>query len=212
VKFAALLLLCCALPAAAQDLPPLDDMLPEPTRYLAGYVTGAIGNATPFGGHWGDKSSGFKTSGAFSLSASRRVDEVLSYGGEIYSAGSHANRQVKGLGVKVFSLSPFVRASFPSGNKTYYGLLGAGVYQWRSEGYTAAGTRYPSESGSSAGVDAGVGVSIPFWFGTRAGLDLRWRHIFNMNGAALDLGAVDTYNVMFALHYNVWKEKKKTTP
>ncbi|HAU90502.1 MAG TPA: hypothetical protein DCW72_09915 [Elusimicrobia bacterium] len=204
----ALLLLCCAAPAAAQELPGLDDMLPEPTRYLAGYINAGLGKATPFGSHWGDKGSGFASSAALTLSVSKRVDEILSYGGEVYYAGSHVNRQLEDLEVRVMGLSPFVRASFPSGNKTYYGVLGAGVYQWNSPAYTAEGTRYPSQSGSSAGLDLGTGVSIPFWWGTRAGVDLRWRHIFNMNGGGLDLGAVDTYSVMFALHYSVWLSRK----
>lgn len=208
-KFAAFLLLCCAAPAAAQELPGLDDILPEPTRYLAGYVTAGIGKATPFGGHWGDKGSGFKSSSALTLSASKRVDEILSYGGELYYASSHPSRQFQDLGVKVIALSPFARASFPSGNKTYYGILGAGVYQWNAAAYSVPGTRYASQSGSSIGMNLGAGVSVPFWWGTRAGLDLGWRHIFNMNGTSLDLGAVDAYTVMFALHYNVWRQRKQ---
>jgi hypothetical protein len=215
VRRLAALLLLCALPAAAQDLPDLpglDDVLPEPTRYLAGYINAQYGNATPLGGHWGDKSAGFRTSGALSLSASKRVDEILSYGGEVYYAPGHPSRQYEGLETRVIGLYPFLRASFPSGNKTFYGILGAGVYQWNAPAYTAVGVRFASQSGSSLGMNLGGGVSIPFWWGTRAGADLRWHHIFNMNGTTLDLGSVDTYNVMFSLQYSLWKERKKPTP
>lgn len=211
-RLAAVLLLACALPAAAQDLPDLpglDDFLPEPTRYLAGYINAQYGNATPFGSHWGDKASGFATSGALSLSASKRVDEILSYGGEVYYAPAHAGRQQEDLEVRVMGIYPFVRASFPSGNKTWYGILGAGVYQWSSPAYTLAGTRYGSQSASSLGANLGLGVNVPFWWGTRAGVDLRWHHIFNMNGTSLDLGSVDTYNVMFSVQYNLWRERAK---
>ena len=204
------LFLTCALAraAAAQPaaLPGLDD-LPEPTRYLAGYVTAAGGAALPFGGHWGDKDAGFKPSPALSLSASRRVDEVLSYGLEAAYSLKHQNRAVKGLELKLFSFTPFVRVSVPQGDTLYYGILGAGLYQWNQPAYTAAGARYPSDSGSSAGVNLGGGVSYPFWWGTRIGLDLRWHHIFNMKGANFSLDSPDSFNVMVALHYGVWKDR-----
>ena len=38
----AFLLACLAAPARAQNLPDLGDM-PEPTRYLAGYISGGYG-------------------------------------------------------------------------------------------------------------------------------------------------------------------------
>ena len=60
----AFLLFCSALPVGAQNLPNLPDLgeLPEPTRYLAGYVAGGYGWSLPFGGHWGDRNDGFKPS------------------------------------------------------------------------------------------------------------------------------------------------------
>ncbi len=190
------------------DLPGLED-LPEPTRYLAGYVAAAGGWSAPFGGHWGDGSSGFKPSQAFSLSALRRVDEVLGYGLESGYAWNHLNRDVAALKVKVFYLTPFVRVSFPSGETVYYGTLGAGVYQWSQPAYEAVGTRYPSDSGSSAGMNLGAGVSYPFWFGTRLGVDLRWHRIFNMKGSNLKLDTADSINAMVVLHYGVWRERGK---
>ena len=212
----ALLLALSAAPAAAQTpeelpgmaaLPDLGE-LPEPTRYLAGYVSAAGGWAVPFGGHWGDKTSGFKPSQAFSLSAARRVDELLGYGLETTYAWNHVNRDLPDLKVKIFALTPFVRLSFPEGDTLYYGVLGAGLYQWNQPSYSAAGARYASDSGSSAGMNLGGGVSYPFWFGTRLGLDLRWHHIFNMEGSNFKLDTADTFNVLLALHYGVWKDKK----
>lgn len=204
------LFLACALArtAAAQTaaLPGLED-LPEPTRYLAGYVTAAGGLALPFGGHWGDAGAGFKPSTAISLSASKRVDEVLSYGLETAYSLKHQNRTVKDLQLKLFSFTPFVRASFPQGNALYYGILGAGIYQWSQPAFTAAGASHASDSGSSAGVNLGGGVSYPFLWGTRIGLDLRWHHVFNMKGANFDLNAADNFNVMLALNYGVWKNR-----
>ncbi len=209
----ALLLACLALPAAAQTLPGLDD-LPEPTRYLAGYLSGGYGWSLPLGGHWGDKTAGFKTSPVLSLAASKRVDEVLSYGVESSYAQRYLNRGIQDLKVKIFSLMPFVKASLPVGGDTYYGVLGAGIYQWSKGAYSVGATRYPSDSGSSAGINLGAGAVYPFWWGTMAGLDLRWHHIFNMNGSNvngsnLKLGAVDTVNVMFVINYSAWKDKKK---
>lgn len=189
------------------DLPGLED-LPEPTRYLAGYVAAGGGWSVPFGGHWGDKSSGFKPSEAFSLSASRRVDELLAYGLEGGYAWRHANRDVSGLKLKIFQFTPFVRVSFPEGETVYYGTLGAGVYQWTQPAYEVLGTRYASDSGSSAGMNLGAGVTYPFWFGTRLGLDLRWHHIFNMKGANFSLDTADNLNVLLTLHYGVWKSRK----
>ena len=205
--FLSLLLAVCALPARAQNLPDLGD-LPEPTRYLAGYVSGGLGWSLPFGGHWGDKDSGFKPSPVLSLAASKRVDEVLSYGLESFYALRHKHRQVPGLELRVFSLSPFVKAAFPAGEKAYYGILGAGVYQWNQPAYVADGIRHGSDSGSSGGMNLGAGVSYPFWWETMAALDLRWHHIFNMKGANLSLDSVDSFNIMFVVTYGVWRDKK----
>ena len=203
--------LACAAAAQNAVLPGLDD-LPEPTRYLAGYVTAAGGAAVPFAGHWGDKDAGFKPSQAFSLAASKRVDEVLSYGLETAYSLKHQNRTAKDLEVKLFSFTPFVKVSYPQGETLYYGVLGAGLYQWNQPAYTAAGAKYPSDSGSSAGVNLGGGVSYPFWWGTRIGLDLRWHHVFNMKGNNFNLNAADNINVMLALHYGVWKNRPAASP
>lgn len=207
--FALLFALAPACPLfgqAAPALPGLED-LPEPTRYLAGYVSAAGGWSVPAGGHWGDSGSGFKPSRIFSLAASKRVDELLGYGLESSYSLRHDNRELKDLRLKIFSLSPFVKVSFPEGNTLYYGILGAGLYQWSQPAFTAEGTRYGSDSGSSAGINLGAGVSYPFWFGTRIGLDLRWHHIFNMKGSNFDLASADNLNAQLVLHYGVWKDK-----
>lgn len=206
----ALLLACLALPARAQVLPDLPDLgeLPPPSRYLAGYVSAGLGWSRPIGGHWGDGDDGFKTSQALSLAVSKRVDEVLSYGAETFYGARYLNLGVDGMQVKLLSLTPFVKASFPEGNGIFYGVLGAGVYQWRQQAYTAGGVRYGSDSGSSGGVNLGGGVSYPFLFDTRLALDLRWHHVFNVSGARLDLGSADSLNAMFTVTYGVWKKRK----
>jgi hypothetical protein len=206
----AVLLLAGSAAARAQEAPALPGLedLPEPTRYLAGYVTAGGGWSVPFGGHWGDKSAGFKPSNVFSLAASKRVDELLSYGLEVSYSPRHTNRVMKDLELRIFSLGPFVKVSFPQGETLYYGVLGGGVYQWGQPAFTSGGTRYGSDSGSSAGLNLGGGVSYPFWWGTRLGLDLRWHHIFNMKGSNFDLSSADNFNVQLALHYGVWKDKK----
>lgn len=206
-----LLLACFALPAAAQNLPDLPDLedLPEPTRYLAGYVSGGYGWSLPFGGHWGDKDAGFKPSPVLSLAVSKRVDEVLSYGAESFYGWSQRHRVSRDLELKLFSLTPFIKASAPAGEKIYYGILGAGIYQWKHSAYTSGGLRHGSDSGSSGGVNLGAGVSYPFWWETKAGLDLRWHHIFNMKGSDLNLDSVDSFNIMFVLTYGVWKDRAK---
>ncbi|MCM2267784.1 MAG: outer membrane beta-barrel protein [Elusimicrobiales bacterium] len=201
-------LLCAPASAqVAQGLPGLED-LPEPTRYLAGYVSAGGGWSVPFGGHWGDRSSGFKPSETFSLSASRRVDELLSYGLETAYSWRHRHREMSGLKVKIFSLTPFVRVSFPEGETLYYGTLGAGLYQWTQPAFTSGGVRFSSGSGSSAGMNLGGGVSYPFWFGSRLGLDLRWHHIFNMEGPNFNLDTADNIYALLTLHYGVWRDKK----
>lgn len=192
---------------AVAGLPGLED-LPEPPRYLAGYLAAGAGCAVPFGGHWGDADSGFKPSRVFSLAASRRVDEIVSYGLESSYSLRHEYRVRRDLRLRIFSLTPFVKVSFPEGENVYYGVLGAGIYQWNQPAFTAGGARYGSDSGSSAGLNLGGGVSCPFWWGTRIGLDLRWHHILNLKGANFDLNSADNLNVMLVLHYGVWKNKK----
>lgn len=203
----AFLLAACALPAGAQNLPDLGD-LPEPTRYLAGYISGGYGWSLPFGGHWGDTESGFKPSHALSLAASKRIDALLSLGVESSYSTGYRHRVLSGLQLKVFSLTPFFKASFPQGDKQYYGILGAGIYQWKQQPFTSAGVRFGSDSGSSGGINLGGGISYPFWWETMAGLDLRWHHIFNMKGANLSLDSADSFNIMFVVTYGVWKDKK----
>ena len=209
-KAAFLLALLAAVPAAAQNLPDLPDLgdLPPPSRYLAGYVSAGLGWSRPIGGHWGDGSSGFKTSPALSLALSKRVDELLSYGVETVYAGRHLNSGVDGLKVSMLSLTPFIKASYPQGNAIFYGVLGAGVYHWKQSSYTAAGSRYGSDSGSSGGFNLGGGASWPFLFGTRLALDLRWHHVLNVSGANLDLGSADSLNAAFTLNYGVWRSRK----
>ncbi|MDA8131900.1 MAG: hypothetical protein M0011_10405 [Elusimicrobia bacterium] len=210
----ALLFLLLAAPASAQNLPDLPDLgdLPEPTRYLAGYINAGIGKNIPIGGHWGDKTAGFSSSSSFSLSVSKRVDEVLSYGAETFYAGAHKNKASSGLQLRIIALAPFVRASYSEGRRVFYGILGAGVYQWRQPGYTSGGLRFGADSGSSIGLNLGGGVAYPFLFGTMGGLELRWHHIFSVKGASLDLGSADSLNLAFSLQYGVWRDKKSPVP
>ena len=209
--FPALLCALLAVPAAAQvqaGLPGLED-LPEPARYLAGYVSAGGGLAFPFGGHWGDRGDGFKPSAVYSLSASRRLDEIVSYGLESSSSPRHGHRAMKDMRLGIFAFTPFIKISSPELDKTYYGVLGAGLYQWTQPAFTSGGVRFGSDSGSSAGINIGGGVSYPFWRGTMIGLDLRWHHILNMKGANFDLNSADNLNVMLVLHYGVWKNKRQ---
>ncbi|OGR96978.1 MAG: hypothetical protein A2016_05640 [Elusimicrobia bacterium GWF2_62_30] len=203
-----LLLAGAAVTAAAQNLPGLED-LPEPTRYLAGYVSGGGGLSLPFGGHWGDTEAGFKPSPVLALSASKRVDELLSWGLETSYAWNYKYRVQSGLDLRMFSLTPFVKATFPEGNLLYYGVLGAGVYQWSQPAFSAGGTRYSSDSGSSLGLNLGGGVSYPFWLGLRAALDLRWHHVFNMKGSNLDMASADNFNIMLVISSGIWKNRAK---
>jgi hypothetical protein len=209
---AALLLLAPAAAAVAQQaadkLPGLDD-LPPPPRYIAGYVLAGGGVSLPFGGHWGDASSGFKPSPLYLLSASKRIDETLSYGLETSYASGYGQRQLRSMDVRIFSLTPFLKASFPDDDRIFYGILGAGVYQWTQPELSSSVRKYPSSSGSSGGINLGGGVTYPFWWGTRAGLDLRWHHIFDMKGANFSLGAVDNFCAALVMQWSVWKDNPK---
>jgi hypothetical protein len=207
----AALLLLPALAAAQQEpagLPGLDD-LPPPPRYIAGYFSVAGGVAAPFGGHWGDGSVGFKPSSFYSAAAAKRVDETLSYGLEASYAPGYAQRQLRGMDVKVFSFTPFLKASFPDDDTLYYGVLGAGVYHWTQPAFSSGGQNYASGSGSSGGMNLGGGVTYPFWWNTRAGLDLRWHHIFSMKGENFDLGSADSICATLTIQWSVWKDNPK---
>lgn len=208
----AALFLLLLLPGAARaqalpDLPDLGD-LPPPARYLAGYLSAGFGWSRPFGGHWGDSDDGFRSSPALSLAASKRVDELLSYGAETVYCGGYRSKGVDGLQLKTLSLSPFLKVSFPEGNAIYYGQLGAGVYQWRQTGYYSGAARVASDSGSNFGMSLGGGASWPFIAGTRLALDLRWHRLFSLKSAAIDLGSADSFNTMFTVTYGFWKSRK----
>lgn len=211
---ALLLALLLAVPASAQTLPDLPDLgeLPEPTRYLAGYVSAGLGWNRPVGGHWGDKDTGFSTSQTINLAASKRVDALLSYGAELSYGGGYNNKSLDGLTLRIISLTPFLKAAFPEGNRIFYGLLGAGLYQWQQPAYSSGGVSHASDSGSSGGVNLGGGVYTPFLFGTMLGLELRWHHIFNISGASLDLGSADSICLALNLQYGVWRDKRSPVP
>jgi hypothetical protein len=189
---------------AAGDLPGLDD-LPPPPRYIAGYFSASGGLAAPFGGHWGDSSAGFKPSPLYTVSGSKRVDETLSYGLESSYASGYAQRKLRGLEVRMFSLTPFVKASFPDDDTIYYGIFGAGVYQWAQPAFAG----HASGSGTSGGLNLGGGVTYPFWWGTRVGLDLRWHHVFSLKGDNFDLGSADSLCAAFVMQWSVWKDNPK---
>jgi len=210
MKVLATLLLLAALPvrAPAQNLPGMQD-LPEAPRYIAGYLAAGGGLSVPSGGHWGDNDTGFKPSPAFSLAASKRVDEFLSWGLETSYAADYKNRGLKDLKIKMFSLTPFLKVSVPEGDRLLYGVLGAGIYQWSQPAFISGAAHYASDSGSSAGINLGGGVSWPFWWGTRAGLDLRWHHVFNMTGSNFKLDSADNINIMLVVSSSLWMNRAR---
>lgn len=203
------LLAClCLLPQAARGqaetrdpvskLPGMEaSPAPRFSRYY--FVLGG-GAVFPFGGHWGDADAGFKPSPSFTIAAARKVDETLSYGLETSYDAGHKNRSVPEMEVRIVSLTPFLRASRQGEGKTYYGILGAGVYNWTQPAFSAGGAGFDADSGSSFGINMGGGVVFPFVDAVQLGLDLRWHHLFTMRGENFDVGPADnlTPSVFFA--------------
>ena len=149
------------------------------------------GAAVPLGGHWGDRSDGFKPATAFLLEGARKVDDTLSYGLETSYSLDHKNRTVTDMRIRIFSFTPFMRAAYQSGKQTYYGIFGAGVYQWAQPRFSAGGKTYASDSGSSFGINMGGGAMYPLWGAFQLGLELRWHHIFAMRGDNFNVDSAD---------------------
>ena len=175
----------------AQDRqPPADAPItaskPAPRFYRYYGVVGA-GTAIPLGGGWGDNNAGFKFSPAFNFAGAKKVDDTLSYGLEASYSSGHRNKSIPEMKVRIFSLTPFLRAAFRDEKKTYFGILGAGVYHWTRRPYHAAGKNFSSDSGSSLGINMGGGIIYPLRDALSLGLELRWHHIFAVNSGNLDV-------------------------
>ena len=203
MKKKALLFVCALLASvcarAQYETPPYQPLVEEapkeavkqPLRVYPCYGILGGGASLPFGGHWGDTGSGFKSSPDFIFAGAKRVDDALSYGLETSYSSGHKNKAVPDIKVRIFSFTPFLRVASPSGEKTWFGIIGAGVYHWNRQSYSAAGENFTSDSGSSLGINMGGGVVYPFWDAWQLGGDLRWHHIFNVQGDQLDVGLVN---------------------
>lgn len=161
------------------------------TRFYRYYYAFGGGAAFPFGGHWGDTDAGFKPGPAFTLAGAKKVDDTLSYGLEASYGPGHKNRSIPEMRVRIFSFTPFLRAAYQGSGKTYYGILGAGIYHWTQPSFSAGGKEFTSGSGSSFGVNMGGGVVYPFWDAVQLGFELRWHHIFTMQGENFDVNLAD---------------------
>lgn len=187
------LLLCFAAGAAAAQAPavPLGGgrtYAPAGSPYSRYYFSLGGAASMPIGGHWGDSGSGFRTSPAFSLAGAKKVDDILSYGVETGYSFGHKSEEVGAMRIRVFSLTPFLRVASPAANRTYYGLVGAGIYHWTQPSFDSGGTDYASDSGSSFGLTMGGGAVFPLRGSLKIGAELRWRHIFSMKGDNFDVG------------------------
>jgi hypothetical protein len=158
--------------------------LPYYSRYYYSFGAGA---AVPFGGHWGDGGVGFKAGPAFSLAAAKKVDEIVSYGVETAYSFGHRNRDVSAIDLRLFSLTPFLRAACQAAGRTYYGILGGGIYHWTQPSFNAGGADFDSDSGSSFGFNMGGGAILPLRGAWQLGLELRWHHIFSVKGDHFDV-------------------------
>ncbi|MFA6435467.1 MAG: hypothetical protein WCW52_12315 [Elusimicrobiales bacterium] len=165
--------------------------VPEPPRFSRYYFILGGGAAIPFGGHWGDTDAGFKPSPAITAAGAKKANEMLSYGLEASCLTGHKSRSVPEMKLRIVSFTPFLRASYQGSGKTYYGMLGAGIYSWTQPAFSAGGADHASDSGSSFGVNMGGGVVYPLWDGLQLGLDLRWHHIFTMRGENFDVRSAD---------------------
>ncbi len=194
IRAAALaLLLCFTAGAAAAQGPAVPigggrTYSPMVSRYFPYYFSLGGAAAIPVGGHWGDGSAGFRASPALSLAGAKKVDDVLSYGVETAYSFGHKNAGIGALLVRVFSLTPFFRVSSPGKSRTYYGLLGAGIYHWTQPSFSAGAADYASDSGSGFGLTMGGGVAFPFRGSFKIGAELRWHHIFTMKGDNFNVG------------------------
>ncbi len=204
MKKKAFLLVCALLASvcarAQYETPPYQpppveetprEAVKKPRRVYACYGILGTGASVPFGGHWGDTGSVFRYSPDVTVAGGKRVDDNLSYGLETSYSSGHRNKTVRDMKVRIFSFTPFLRVASLSGEKTYFGILGAGIYHWNRPSYGAAGENFTSDSGSSLGINMGGGVTYPFWDALQIGIDLRWRHIFNVRGDQLDVGLVN---------------------
>jgi opacity protein-like surface antigen len=187
-----ILVMCFAAAAAAAQQPavPLGGgrtYVPLSPRYSRYYFSFSGGASMPVGGHWGDGAVGFRASPSFALSGAKKVDETLSYGVETSYSFGHKNEDIGAMLLRMFSLTPFLRVAYPAGNRTYYGILGAGIYHWTQPSFNVGAADYSSDSRSSLGINMGGGAIFPLRNSWKIGAELRWHHILNMKGDNFDV-------------------------
>lgn len=184
-KFLALVLLLAPAPAFCVPL----------TLDLKG------GQAMPFGGDWGDSDVGYKPATAVAAAAWKRVDDRLAWGLEAGVESGHRSRANVALEIDIFHLSPSLRATFPSGARTWTLLAGAGIFHWKHSAYPAGASRFDSGSATNFGVSLGAGVKRRV-FGLPLGLEVVWRHLFNMKSEGVgDIGPADNLCLYLSVHF-----------
>jgi len=167
-----------------------------------GYYFSAGGAAAvPIGGHWGDGDSGFGPAPAFSLAGAKKVDDLLSYGAETGYGFGHKNLETGAMRVRIFHLTPFFRISSQSGDRTYYGIFGAGIYHWTQPAFDSMGVDYDSDSGSSFGFTLGGGAVFPLRGRLKLGTELRWHRLFTMKGDNFDVDLANNIQPSVLLLY-----------
>lgn len=153
----------------------------------------------PFSGVWGDTVAGFKPAAAFKVSVEKPLDNLLSYGLDTSLSLSHENRKLPDLKIKIFSLIPYLKAFFTRGGRSYYGFAGVGLYQWAQTSFHSAGAARAEASGTSPGLLLGGGLNHKFWRNSTASFEVRWNHVFNMQGGNFSLYSADNLGLMFVV-------------
>lgn len=159
------------------------------------------GQAMPFGGDWGDSDVGYRPAPAAAFAAWRKVDDGLAWGVEAGLESGHGSRANDSLKVDIFHLAPSLRASFPSGARTWTLLAGAGIFHWKHSAYSAGSSRFDAGSATNFGVSLGAGVKRRA-FGLPLGLEAVWRHLFRMKSEGVgDVGPADNLCLYLSVHF-----------
>ncbi|KAF0127393.1 MAG: hypothetical protein FD189_140 [Elusimicrobia bacterium] len=159
------------------------------------------GQAMPFGGDWGDPDVGYKPATAVAFAGWKKVDDRLAWGLEAGLESGHRSRANGALKIDIFHLAPSLRATFPSGVRTWTLLAGAGVFHWKHSAYAAGSSLFDAGSATNFGVSLGAGVKRRV-FGLPLGLEAVWRHLFSMKSDGVgDVGPADNLCLYLSVHF-----------
>lgn len=135
--------------------------------------SGLLGLAIPTFGDWSD---GFESTFMFAAAGDYQFDRNIAGGLEMGYSWDH-DHETADARVQILHITPYIRVSHPLDNMEVYGIFGMGYYNVDPD---------PGESDGDFGFNMGGGILFPVDRNIKVGFEIRWHHIFDALGYAIN--------------------------